>query len=73
MKVILSRKGFDSGYGGMASPILPEFMRNIPVIYNADAWKDEGFVSAAKGQEFVFEANDDVIGWVKGMLLSGSR
>ena len=24
MKVILSRKGFDSGYGGMASPILPD-------------------------------------------------
>lgn len=73
MKVILSRKGFDSGYRGMASPILPDFMRDIPMTYNADAWKDEGFVSAAKGQEFVFEANDDVIGWVKGMLLSGSR
>lgn len=24
MKLILSRKGFDSGYGGMASPILPD-------------------------------------------------
>ena len=41
--------------------------------YNAEAWQDEGFVSAAKGQEFVFDANDDVIGWVKDMLLSGSR
>ena len=52
---------------------LPDFMRNIPITYNADAWQDEGFVSAAKGQEFVFDANDDVIGWVKDMLLSGSR
>lgn len=24
MKLILSRKGFDSGYGGMPSPILPD-------------------------------------------------
>ena len=24
MKLILSRKGFDSGYGGMSSPILPD-------------------------------------------------
>jgi hypothetical protein len=24
MKVILSRKGFDSEYGGIASPILPD-------------------------------------------------
>lgn len=52
---------------------LPDFMRDIPITYNADAWQDEGFVSAAKGQEFVFDANEDVIGWVKDMLLSGSR
>lgn len=24
MKVILSRKGFDSGYGGFSSPVLPD-------------------------------------------------
>lgn len=52
---------------------LPDFMQNVPITYNADAWQDEGFVSAARGQEFVFDANDDVIGWVKDMLLSGSR
>ena len=52
---------------------LPDFMRDIPMTYNADAWQDEGFVSAAKGQEFVFDANDDVVGWVKDMLLSGNR
>ena len=50
---------------------LPDFMRNIPITYNADAWKGECFMSAARGQEFVFEANDDAIGWVKDMLLSG--
>lgn len=32
MKVILSRKGFDSGYGGWASPILPDGrMLSLPI------------------------------------------
>lgn len=32
MKFILSRKGFDSGYGGCASPILPDgTMLSIPI------------------------------------------
>lgn len=52
---------------------LPDFMRNVPMTYNADAWQEDGFVSAARGQEFVFDANNDVIDWVKDMLLSGSR
>jgi len=32
VKVILSRKGFDSGYGGWASPILPDGrMLSLPI------------------------------------------
>ena len=32
MKIILSRKGFDSGYGGIASPILPDgTMLSLPI------------------------------------------
>ena len=32
MKVILSRKGFDSQYGGMPSPILPDgTMLSLPI------------------------------------------
>ena len=32
MKVILSRKGFDSSYGGCASPILPDgTMLSMPI------------------------------------------
>ena len=145
MKIILSRKGFDSGYGGMPSPILPDgtmlsmpipsngdlvkycnlyhqglsyrdiicqlkqknnaiyiannsltlnnrlpgagcfnytdvlkltkegysrsvwalpdFFKKITISYNKKAWKDDGFHSAAKGQEFVFESNEDVLVW----------
>ena len=52
---------------------LPDFMREIPMTYNANAWQDEGFVSAARGQEFIFDANEDVIDWVKEMIRSGSK
>ncbi|MBP7670723.1 hypothetical protein KA119_00325 [Candidatus Gracilibacteria bacterium] len=35
MKIILSRKGFDSAYGGYASPILPDGrMISLPIPYN---------------------------------------
>ena len=48
---------------------LPEFFRQIPITYNANAWTDEGFASAAKGQEFVFEANAEAMEWVKDMII----
>ena len=47
---------------------LPEFFRNIPITYNAKAWKEDEFHSAAKGQEFVFTANDDVLNWISELL-----
>lgn len=38
MKIILSRKGFDSGYGGIASPILPDgTMISFPIPSNDSA------------------------------------
>lgn len=47
---------------------LPDFFRQIPISYNANSWKEDCFVAAAKGQEFVFEANDEVLEWVKLMI-----
>lgn len=47
---------------------LPEFFREIPITYNARAWKDDGFHSAAKGQEFVFEANELAINWINELF-----
>lgn len=47
---------------------LPDFFRQISISYNANSWQDGSFVSAAKGQEFVFEANDEVIKWVKNIV-----
>lgn len=47
---------------------LPEFFREIPITYNANAWKEDGFHSAAKGQEFVFEANYKAEEWIRRIL-----
>ena len=47
---------------------LPEFFREIPITYNAKAWKEDGFHSAAKGQEFVFEANYKAEEWIRRLL-----
>lgn len=47
---------------------LPDFFRRIPISYNANSWQENSFVSAAKGQEFVFEANDEVLKWIKKII-----
>ena len=47
---------------------LPNFFQEIPITYNANAWKEDGFHSAAKGQEFVFEANDKAIEWIQTLF-----
>lgn len=52
---------------------LPDFFQKIPISYNKKAWKEDGFHSAAKGQEFVFEANEDVVKWIKVLLEKGSN
>lgn len=43
---------------------LPDFFKDIPITYNANAWKEDGFHSAAKGQEFVLTADSNVINWL---------
>lgn len=47
---------------------LPDFFRNISISYNAHSWREDCFVSAAKGQEFVFEANGEAIEWAKNIV-----
>ena len=51
---------------------LPSFFREIPISYNRAAWKEDGFYSALRGQEFVFEANDKALEWVKSIIRNNS-
>ena len=63
-KLVLTKQGYSKSIWD-----LPDFFRDIPITYNANAWKDDCFVSAAKGQEFVFEANDKALEWIEDLLL----
>lgn len=47
---------------------LPDFFREIPITYNANSWKADCFVSAAKGQEFVFDVSEKVVQWIIKLL-----
>lgn len=61
--LILTRPGASRSVWG-----LPDFFRDIPITYNANAWKEDGFHSAAKGQEFVFTADERVMDWLSGII-----
>ena len=47
---------------------LPQFFRDIPISYNRKAWREEGFKSAGRGQEFVFEPTAEALEWVKEII-----
>lgn len=42
----------------------PESMRGIPISHNPNGWKSDYFQSAARGQEFIMDANPAVLDWV---------
>ncbi len=62
-KLVLTKKGCTRRIWD-----LPNFFRQIPITYNANSWKKDSFVSAAKGQEFIFEANENVLEWINKIL-----
>ena len=48
---------------------LPDFFKEIEMTYHSqNSWKDYGFKSADKGQEFVFCPDDKAMEWIKDIL-----
>lgn len=48
---------------------LPDFMKKVKISYHSDkSWKEDYFQSAAKGQEFVVQADKHVINWTKELI-----
>jgi hypothetical protein len=48
---------------------LPDFFKDLVISYHTkDSFKQNYFQSASKGQEFVIEANDDLIDWVMELI-----
>lgn len=47
---------------------LPDFFRTIPISCHQHPWHDDYFQANNIGQEFVFNANDEVINWLKAII-----
>jgi hypothetical protein len=47
---------------------LPDFFKKVEISYHPNPWKGNYFQSAAKGQEFVMEANPEILEWVKQII-----
>jgi len=63
-RVILTKEGHTKSKWN-----LPEFFKRYKISYHTEnSWKNDCFQSAAKGQEFVIHADDEIIDWVKCLL-----
>lgn len=47
---------------------LPDYLRGATITYHKNAFKEDHFKSVDIGQEFVIDANEKVLDWVKGIL-----
>ena len=49
--------------------LLPEYFRNYKISYHSEnSWKDDYFQSAAKGQEFVVDGDENLEKWLKSLF-----
>lgn len=60
---ILTKDGMSRRYWA-----LPSFFKNVKISHHPNPWKDDYFVSAAIGQEFVMEANPEIMEWVRQII-----
>ena len=52
---------------------LPEFFKELNISYHSStSFKENYFQSAAKGQEFVISADDNLIEWTKDLIIANS-
>lgn len=52
---------------------LPGFFKDVKISYHSEkSWKGDYFQSATRGQEFVLEANEKILEWVKGIIKAGT-
>lgn len=63
-KVILTKKGETKSKWH-----LPDFFKRYKISYHTEnSWKVDYFQSAAKGQEFVVNADQEIVEWIKAMF-----
>lgn len=47
---------------------LPDCFKQVNITYHPNPWENGYFKSVARGQEFVIEANDEIIEWAKKII-----
>ncbi|MBU7016177.1 MAG: hypothetical protein HXS44_01615 [Theionarchaea archaeon] len=53
---------------------LQRFLRNIKISYHSvKSWKSDHFQSAARGQEFVIQDNEETEAWVKNLIKNNAQ
>ncbi|MBN2878494.1 MAG: hypothetical protein JXN65_02580 [Clostridia bacterium] len=68
-RLVLTKEGYSKSCWE-----LPEFFKDINISYHShQSHKVDYFQSASKGQEFVFEANENVMEWLNEILIAGIR
>lgn len=60
---VLTKEGMSRGRWD-----LPEFFKEVQISHHPDPWRDNYFQSAAIGQEFVLNANPQILGWAKQII-----
>ena len=64
-KLILTKEGYPKSRWD-----LPDFFKTIDISYHSkDSFKEEYFQSVGRGQEFVMDADENIIEWVKKLLI----
>lgn len=54
--------------------MLPEFFRDIAISYHTEkSFTTDYFQSAAKGQEFIIEENENVSDWARKLIINGTK
>jgi hypothetical protein len=68
-ELVLTKQGYSKSKWN-----LPDFFKNIKITYHSEkSFSNDYFQSAAKGQEFIIEENDEVTEWAKNIVLKGTR
>lgn len=65
-KYILTKDGFSRRYWNV-----PDWFRNVNITYHSEkSFKETGFLSACRGQEFVISENENNALWLKDLIVS---
>lgn len=68
-ELVLSKEGYTKSCWN-----LPDIFKDVYISFHTqNSWKENYFESAGRGQEFVVDANDNIINWTRNLIRDFSR